>query len=128
MSETKQELDEAFCKGRMLEMLAAFDQFCEKNGLTYFLTFGTLLGAIRHKGFIPWDDDVDISMPRKDYDRLIQLCDCLVGGDGVVDLNRRMADIERRYGAYPRRKWDTNLWLKAYFDKKCGKDIYEITR
>lgn len=63
-----------------------------------------------------------------DYDRLIQLCDCLVGGDGVVDLNRRMADIERRYGTYPRRKWDTNLWLKAYFDKKCGKDIYEITR
>lgn len=58
-----------------LDMMDSFDSICRKNGLTYFLAGGTLLGAIRHKGFIPWDDDVDLSMPRPDYERLIKLFD-----------------------------------------------------
>lgn len=53
------------------EMLRAFRALCEEQGLTFFLSGGTLLGAVRHSGFIPWDDDIDVMMPRADYDRLI---------------------------------------------------------
>lgn len=58
----------------MVGNLKFIHEFCEKHGLTYYITYGTLLGAIRHKGFIPWDDDNDIWMPRKDFDKFVELC------------------------------------------------------
>ena len=57
----------------MLEILQAFASFCEEYGLKYFLDAGTLLGAIRHKGFIPWDNDVDVCMMRPDYNRMVEI-------------------------------------------------------
>ena len=60
-----------------------------------------------------------------DYDRLIQLCDAISGAEGVMDIIDRMTDVKKRYGSYDQSKWDTNLGLKAYFEKKMGKDLYE---
>lgn len=58
-----------------LEILLEFRRLCEEHGLRYYLTGGTLLGAVRHHGFIPWDDDIDVLMPRSDYLRFAQLCE-----------------------------------------------------
>lgn len=67
------EYDSARHKSILLKMMSVFDDFCEANGLRYSLCGGTLLGAVRHKGFIPWDDDVDIVMPRPDYERFLKV-------------------------------------------------------
>lgn len=60
-----------------------------------------------------------------DYDRLIQLCDSLAGGESIMTIEDRMEDVKKRYGCYPKEKWDKNLELKAYFEKKAGRNIYE---
>lgn len=60
---------------KILETLKSLHELCEAHGLRYFITAGTMLGAVRHGGFIPWDDDLDIAMPRSDYDRLISHAD-----------------------------------------------------
>ena len=56
-----------------LEMLREFHEFCVANQLTYYMVGGTLLGAVRNKGFIEWDDDVDVAMPRPDYERFLKI-------------------------------------------------------
>lgn len=69
----KRELTLTEIQAREYELLKQFDAYCKRHGLTYCLCGGTLLGAVRHKGFIPWDDDIDLMMPREDYERLRDL-------------------------------------------------------
>ena len=56
-----------------LENMRIFSEICEKHHLRYYLVGGTMLGAIRHQGFIPWDDDMDVGMPRPDYERFLEI-------------------------------------------------------
>ena len=67
--------DAVLLKQKLLEMAKVFHKFCQENDIKYYMLGGTMLGAIRHKGFIPWDDDIDFGVPRKDYDRMLTLRD-----------------------------------------------------
>lgn len=82
--------DAARLKECLLELLDFFHQVCEKYQIPYYLTYGTLLGAVRHGGFIPWDDDVDVAMLRKDYNRFYRVVKKELGERFVISerLNR----------------------------------------
>lgn len=69
----KKTIDLCHLKKVQLEVMDFFHSWCKENQITYFITAGTLIGALRHKGFIPWDDDIDVVMLRKEYDRMIEL-------------------------------------------------------
>lgn len=65
-------------------------------------------------------------MAYDEYDWLIQLCDCLADMEGILDIEERMCDVRKRYGFYPQDKWDSNLRLMHYFEKKMNRDIYLV--
>lgn len=75
-------------KKRLISTLESFKSFCSKYGLRYFAAYGTAIGAVRHHGFIPWDDDIDVMMLREDYDKFISLKNELTGSSfQIVDYN-----------------------------------------
>lgn len=75
-------------QGELLSILDDFLKICEENQLNYFGIAGTGIGAIRHKGFIPWDDDIDIAMPRRDFERFLELVEQQMG-DKYLVLNAK---------------------------------------
>ncbi len=73
--DSRQRLDKTGLRRHQLAILAAFDELCTERGLTYYLWGGTLLGSVKFEGYIPWDDDIDVAMPRSDYERLGRLAE-----------------------------------------------------
>ena len=77
----------------MLEMAKVLDRICKKHNIPYFLYAGSLLGAIRHDGFIPWDDDFDVALLRKDYHRLLKILPDELPSNIVLQSN----DTDKNY-------------------------------
>ena len=76
-----------------LELLSEIDRICKKWNILYFITYGTLLGAVRHGGFIPWDDDIDIVMLRKDYEKFFQVAKDEINEDmHIISLDGNKAE------------------------------------
>lgn len=97
-----------------LEILQEVHDFCTGNGITYFLSSGTLIGAVRHGGYIPWDDDIDIYMPRTDYDRFIASYN---NGDGRNTKVRALTTDRDYYYPYAKVE-DTRTRLIEKTDSK----------
>lgn len=77
-------------QARTLEIGKEFKRVCEKHNLRYYMSCGTLLGAVRHKGFIPWDDDMDFYMPRSDYEKLVEI-------DRLDSINRTNEGFDNKF-------------------------------
>ena len=83
------ELSSAELRKIQLDILTAIDEYCSLNHIRYSLAYGSLLGAVRHKGYIPWDDDIDIFVPRDDYEKLIEsFPDGYKGHYNIASLSR----------------------------------------
>lgn len=119
-------LDEDEIKEYVLNILLEFDSLCKKNGLQCYLAAGTLLGAIRHHGFIPWDDDIDVYLSRPDYDRLLQMAtDSAVIPTNLEVLSYSNSDFKYPYikvidnrtfarESYTKKNIASSLWIDVF--------------
>ncbi len=110
MSITDKQFDEV--KKIQLEILLEFDRVCRENDIKYSLYFGTLLGAVRHKGFIPWDDDIDVVMERGEYNKFMEIQKKNIDSNFFVQNYETDPNFFRSFSRI--RKNDT-LYLQRFF-------------
>lgn len=119
-----------------MEVLEVINEICNRNGIKYFSDWGTTLGAIRHGGFIPWDDDIDICLLRKDYMRLIQILPRELP-EGFVVAGMYATEKRLQDAAYvpqlrviaDETKWDFNDYMKRFHGfpyQRVGLDIFPL--
>ena len=116
---------------RMLELLDAVDTICKKHQIPYWLSSGTLIGAARHKGFIPWDDDLDIEMLRSDYLRLIKILPKELPDNFVLQTNDTDPNFISIYGKIRDKKSyleETNSYDRIFKEKGIYIDIFPLER
>ena len=86
-----------------LQILCEIDRVCRENGIGYFLDSGTLLGAVRHHGFIPWDDDIDVGMVREDYDRFLKIAPGKLRPEYLLEAPGRSSSVRFSFSKVRRR-------------------------
>lgn len=113
------------------EILDVVHEICVSNGLRYSLAYGTLLGAVRHRGFIPWDDDIDILMPREDYSRLLEIWNETAPKDYILqepysslDVSNNFTKIRKNHTAFVQ----TEDERKCQYHKGIFIDIFPLDR
>lgn len=119
-----------------MEVLEVIDKICREYNLRYFADWGTLLGAIRHKGFIPWDDDIDICLMRQDYMRLIQVFRAnppkgfaVAGMYGVTERLQKAAEVMHVRVIADETLWDFNEYMRRFHGfpyQRVGIDIFPL--
>lgn len=122
-------------KEKLVRILTSYARYCDEHGLRYYLCGGTLLGAVRHKGFIPWDDDIDVCMPRPDYEKLIELqkdkktmeIRCPELGNAEYPF-MKIVDTEVKIKQQSIRKDNAFLWIDVFPLDGWPDDIYQASR
>lgn len=116
---------------RMLELLLEMDRICRKHHIRYWLIAGTLLGAARHHGFIPWDDDMDVQMPRQDYLRLLDVMPQELPGSMALQCRRTDPNYFFQYAKLRDRRSvldENNGYDKIFRERGIYIDIFPIDK
>ena len=109
-----------------LELLRIFTDICKKEKLTYYMVCGTMLGAVRHKGFIPWDDDTDVAMPRPDYERFLQVVEKHLPAGYGLRIYKTDAEYTSYFAELTTQKFQVNMLFNSAERRDAWLDVFPL--